>query len=101
MKLFLLLLSLPVVAFAFHPTSQKDCFPLDLRNENLGQVRNQHQVSWCYAFTAADMLGFTFDEQEKVSAADIAIGYNETKVGLFVRWLDLNVIHRKDPPFCT
>ena len=97
MKLFLALLTLPTLAIAFHPTAQKDCSPLDLRNENLGQVRDQHQVAWCYAFTAADMVGYTFNEQEKVSAADIAIGYNQTKLGLFVRWLDLNVIHRKDP----
>jgi hypothetical protein len=97
MKLLLILLAVPAMAFAFHPTAQKDCSPIDLRNENLGQVRDQQQVSWCYAFSAADMLGFTFNEQEKVSAADIAIGYNQTKVGLFVRWLDLNVIHRKDP----
>jgi hypothetical protein len=59
----------------------KRLLPLDLRNENQGQVRDQQQVSWCYAFTAAD----------------IAIGYNQTKAGLFVRWLDLNVLHRKDP----
>lgn len=97
MKLLLVALALPGMVFAFSPTSEQNCTPLDLRNETLGQVRNQKKVSWCYAFTAADMLGHTFNESEKVSAADIAIGYNQTRAGLFMRWLDLNILNRKDP----
>jgi len=97
MKIFYLILSLPVMAFAFTPTSQQDCTPLDLRNGTLNAVRDQKEVSWCYAFTGADMLAHTFDVSEKISAADMAIGYNQTRVGLFVRWLDLNLLKRKDP----
>ena len=97
MKLFLLGLALPAFAFAYTPTSQQNCTPIDLRNETLASVRNQKNVSWCYAFTAADMLAHTFNQTEKISAADIAIGYNRTKIGLFVRWLDVNLLNRKDP----
>lgn len=97
MKRILLAWAIPVMAFAYHPTSQQNCTSLDLRNETLGDVRNQKGVSWCYAFTSADMLGHTFHESDKISAADIAIGYNQTRVGLFMRWLDLNLLNRKDP----
>lgn len=97
MKKFLLILAIPTLAFAYIPTSQQNCTTLDLRNETLGQVRDQHDVSWCYAFAGADMLGHTFNLPEKISAADVAIGYNETRVGRFVRWLDLNLLKRKNP----
>lgn len=97
MKLLLLGLALPALAFAYNPTSQQSCTPIDLRNESLAGARNQKNVSWCYAFTAADMLAHTFNQTERISAADIAIGYNITKVGLFVRWLDVNLLNRKDP----
>jgi hypothetical protein len=97
MKIYLFLLLLPVITSAFAATSQENCTPIDLRNDTLAEVRNQQDVSWCYAFTGADMLGHAFNVSEKISAADIAIGYNETRVGLFVRWLDLNLLKRKNP----
>lgn len=97
MKKILLLLAFPTFVFAYTPTSQQDCTQLELRNETLAEVRNQHDVSWCYAFTGADMLAHTFNVPEKMSAADIAIGYNETRIGRFVRWLDLNLLKRKEP----
>lgn len=68
-------------AFAYYPTRETECSPLDLRNETLGDVRNQGKVSWCYAFAGADMLAHTFNLPEKISAADIALNYNESLVG--------------------
>jgi hypothetical protein len=97
MKKILIIFAFPTLVFAYSPTSEKNCTSLDLRNETLGETRDQHDVSWCYAFAGADMLGHTFNTPEKMSAADIAIGYNETRVGHFVRWLDLNLLKRKDP----
>jgi len=44
-------------------------------------VRNQGKISWCYAFTAADMLQYTFGISDKISAADIATHYNTSTVG--------------------
>lgn len=78
---WMLLLALSAPAFAYYPTSENNCTPLDLRTENLGKVRNQGKVSWCYAFAGADMLEHTFDIKEKISAADIALNYNESFVG--------------------
>jgi C1A family cysteine protease len=47
---------------------------IDLRNETLGQVRDQDTIGWCYAFAAADLL--TYKLKTKISAADLAINYN-------------------------
>lgn len=77
-------------------THPSECTDVDLRNEALGTSRDQKDVAWCYAFTASDMLGYTFDLPEKASAADVAIAYNTTGAGKLVRWLDVNVINRKD-----
>lgn len=95
--LLILMLVLPTLTYAYVPTQEQGCTSIDLRNETLGEVRDQHDVSWCYAFTSADMLAHTFNISEKMSAADMAIGYNETRIGLFVRWLDLNLLKRKEP----
>lgn len=99
MKYLLLALALPTFALAYSPTSKEDCSPLDLRNYTLNDVRNQKEVAWCYAFTGADMLAHAFDESTRISAADIAIRYNETKLGLFARWLSVNIINRKNPEY--
>lgn len=98
MKLWLLVaLVTPSLAFAFTPTTQNDCSPLDLRNSHLAEVRNQKQMAWCYAFTGADMLADAFATPERISAADVAISYNQTRLGLFVRWFNLNVVSRSKP----
>jgi hypothetical protein len=97
MKKLLIVLAFPcLVSASVIKTSQSDCTDLDMRNEALGTSRDQQEVAWCYAFTAADMLGYTFDLPEKASAADVAIAYNATGAGKLVRWLDVNVINRKD-----
>ncbi len=80
-NLVFLLLILPTISFAYIPTSKNNCTPLDLRNHTLGAVRNQQEISWCYAFTAADMLAHTFKRSEPISAADIAINYNQSLIG--------------------
>jgi hypothetical protein len=98
MKVWLLaVLALPSLVYAYSPTSQNDCSPLDLRNSHLAQVRDQKKMAWCYAFTGSDMLADTFDTPERISAADIAISYNQTKLGLLVRWFNLNVTSRSKP----
>lgn len=71
--------------WAHQPTHETACSTLDLRSDSLGDVRNQGKVSWCYAFAGADMLEHTFDLPQKISAADIALNYNES---LFGRILD-------------
>lgn len=74
-------------AHAFERTPQNKCTDIDLRSEILGEVRNQKNVSWCYAFSAADMLTSHYGLSEKVSAADIAINYNDSDMGNLIRWV--------------
>jgi hypothetical protein len=75
------------LAESFHPTTQQSCSSLDLRTEKLKEIRDQKKVAWCYAFTAADMLTHVYDLPEKVSAADVAINYNDSDLGQLSRWL--------------
>lgn len=96
MKFLALFLALPALSYAFDSTSPAACSPIDLRNPIVGENRNQQDVAWCYAFTAADMLAHTFEIDEPISAADVAIGYNQTKIARLVRWVDVNVISRND-----
>jgi hypothetical protein len=81
MKIWPLLLAIPTLAHAYYPSSESSCSAVDLRNETLGSVRNQGEISWCYAFTAADMLAHTFEKFERISAADIALNYNQSLIG--------------------
>ena len=55
--------------------ARADCTSLDLRNETLGEVRDQKNVSWCYAYTVSDMIAHHY-HLPRISAADIAITYN-------------------------
>src|SRR4051794_19679707 len=80
MKKLPLLLAIPTLVYAYTPTPEIECTPLDIRNETLGKVRNQGAISWCFAFTASDMLSYTF-EKERISAADVALNYNESLAG--------------------
>jgi hypothetical protein len=97
MKVWFLALLVSQAAVAMTGTSKQDCSSLDLRDDFLGEVRNQKKISWCYAFAGADMLAHAFKIPEKISAADMAIAYNETKIGKLFRWLDVNIINPKDP----
>lgn len=89
MKWLIVILLFTQVAFAdsFQKTSKASCTSLDLRDELLNNLRNQKKVAWCYAFTAADLLTYTYDLPEKVSAADVAINYNDSDLGQLSRWL--------------
>ena len=49
---------------------------MDLRAVLPMKVRDQGDINWCYAHTAADYLQFYEGIQEPISAADIAIHYN-------------------------
>lgn len=94
--IFALIFSQLAFAESFKKTSQESCQPLDLRNVHVGEIRDQKKVAWCYAFTAADMLTYTFKLPEPVSAADVAINYNDSDLGLFIRWLNVTFGRRQE-----
>jgi hypothetical protein len=71
---FVLVLGIVLSADAFANTP---CTPIDLRNESLGEVRNQNNIGWCYAYATADLFAHKFN-LTRVSAADIAVTYNHS-----------------------
>ncbi len=71
-------------AFAYFPTSEKSCSPIDLRQIFPQKMRDQNDISWCYAFAAADYLQYTYQVPEQVSAADIAISYTQSNISRFI-----------------
>lgn len=82
MKLWPVAFFIPIFAFAFSSTPESSCRDIfELPHESLGINRDQGKISWCYAFTAADMLQYTFHQREQISAADLAINYNRSAVG--------------------
>lgn len=54
--------------------ASEECRPIDRRAE-LPPVRDQGMTNWCYAFTAADLVGHRTGQS--VSAFDIALNYNQ------------------------
>ncbi|MFS4457658.1 C1 family peptidase [Bdellovibrio sp. HCB2-146] len=53
---------------------QASCKPVDMSAE-LGPVRDQDSLGWCYAFAASDLL--SYKTKQRISAADIALTYNK------------------------
>lgn len=56
---------------------QKPCEPVDLRNESLGDVRDQGSIGWCFAYQAADLVSYELGK--RVSARDIAQTHHSHK----------------------
>jgi len=73
-------------AFSFSPTPESACTGIDLRTEYPLKMRNQGNVSWCYAHAAADYLQFYNRIPEQISAADIAINYSHRLWPRLLRW---------------
>ncbi|MBY0518264.1 MAG: hypothetical protein K2P81_15245 [Bacteriovoracaceae bacterium] len=76
--------------------SQNECGFIDLRNESLGANRDQGEISWCYAFSSADLLGYRFQTNEKFSAADVALGHNQGVIPSIIKRIQDLFIKRKD-----
>ena len=64
------------------------CSFVDLRSKVSLHMRNQGDISWCYAHTAADLLQFNSGLTEQVSAADIAVQYNKKIWPKIYRWVN-------------
>ncbi len=74
-------------AHSYYFTESETCVPLDLRNDFELKMRNQGDISWCYAHAAADYLQFIHRIPVQISAADIAIKYNLRRWPRFRKWL--------------
>ncbi|WP_413575925.1 C1 family peptidase [Bdellovibrio sp. HCB290] len=59
---------------------KKTCTNVDFSKE-MGPIRNQDSVGWCWAFTSADLL--SYKTKQRISAADIAytVKYDHEKIG--------------------
>jgi hypothetical protein len=66
------------------PSTATECSEVDLRPVFPQDIRNQGEISWCYANAAADYLQFLHRIREPISAADIAIRYSGTDVSKLI-----------------
>jgi hypothetical protein len=69
------LLAVVLVAVSVHAAAEEDCSPRDFRSD-LGPARDQGDLAWCFAFTAADLVTQRLKDQlhgQKISAADLAV----------------------------
>lgn len=57
----------------FKTKPSKGCSAVDLRSEALGEVRNQGNAGWCFAYTTADLVSHRLNK--KISATDMAINF--------------------------
>ena len=78
MQLFVLLISVLFVSFGHAETSEANCQKMGLKAK-FGPPRDQGNMGWCYANTAADLLSYHFREElnnKPVSAAYVALKFN-------------------------
>lgn len=74
-------------ASAFYITESQRCSTIDLRQDFSMKMRNQGDISWCYAHASADYLQFFNRIPTQISAADIATIYNQRRWPRLIRWL--------------
>jgi hypothetical protein len=79
-------------AFSFYLTGQEGCTSVDLRTHFPLKMRNQGDISWCYAHAAADYLQFYNKIPVQISAADIAVNYNKRRWPRLLKWLRGGVV---------
>lgn len=56
-----------------HATSE--CLNIDINIKNMPENNDQSNLSWCFAWTATDLLSFS--EEKKLSSYDLATQYHE------------------------
>ena len=85
--------------FHYSATPEEECNSIDFRNSFSLKIRNQHEVAWCFAHSAADYLQYTFKLPDQISAADIAINYSKSNWSKFSNFLVrvFKKSHRNEP----
>lgn len=64
-----------ILTILFSINAFSNCDYVDLRDDSLGENRNQKDIAWCYAYTMSDLINFKL-KGPKLSAADTAMTYN-------------------------
>lgn len=60
--------------------SEAECTSVDLRAQ-VGPIRNQGNIGWCFANAGADLMGYEFSKElggKQVSAIHVAMSFNTT-----------------------
>jgi len=86
MLLLYLFFTAPSYASGYYSTSENECSTVDFRETFPLKMRNQHEVSWCFAHAASDYLQYAYHLNEQVSAADIAINYSQTSTSKLIHF---------------
>ena len=53
--------------------NKRECTPKDLRGPKLGDVRQQGDAGWCFAYSTADLM--SYHTNQRISATDLAINF--------------------------
>lgn len=53
--------------------NKRECTNVDLRGPKLGDVRNQGNVGWCFAYSTAELISYQLGK--RISATDLAINF--------------------------
>jgi hypothetical protein len=84
--LMLILTSSSAHAAKYYSTPENQCQTVDFREYFPLKMRNQNKVSWCFAHAASDYLQYTYQLNEQVSAADVAINYSQGKASRLIHF---------------
>jgi hypothetical protein len=73
-------------AAKYYSTPENECTTVDFRETLNLKMRNQNNVSWCFAHAASDYLQYAFNLEEQISAADVAINYSQTSASRLIHF---------------
>ncbi|MBL7557843.1 MAG: hypothetical protein JNM24_18585 [Bdellovibrionaceae bacterium] len=65
--------------YADQTLDERSCTDVDV-SDQLGPIRNQGNIGWCYANVAADLLTFRYQDElqgKQASAGYVAITFNQ------------------------
>ena len=95
--ILLILSSSSADAASYYATSENECKTVDFRESFRLKMRNQNNVSWCFAHAASDYLQYAYQINEQVSAADVAINYSQGKASRLIHFFK-SILNPKNRP---
>jgi hypothetical protein len=82
-KLFITLFILSFLGASLAYAGQKECSNIDIRKD-VGPIRDQGDIGWCYANAAADLLSYEYKDQlhgQQASAVYMALTFTDSYIG--------------------